>query len=97
MPVANGSELSCLFHPSWRHPNGTTQVFDPALAEALIRRHNETGGTDITNLDTLLRHIEPLAKSIVEYRGSTRHEELDELLSRVRLKLWKSLRLYDPA
>jgi hypothetical protein len=94
MPVAeNGSEVLC---PSWRHPNGTKVIFDSDLAEALIRRHNETGGADITNLDALLRHVEPLARSILEYRASTKFEELDELLSRVRLKLWRSLRLYDP-
>src|ERR1700745_940930 len=36
MPVpVNGSDFLC---PSWRHPNGTAQVFDPGYAETLIRQ-----------------------------------------------------------
>jgi DNA-directed RNA polymerase specialized sigma24 family protein len=89
----NGSEA---LRPSWRHPAGVTRVFDPALAETLIRQFNASQGADIAALNALLKHVEPLAKSILEYRASTKHEDIDELLSRVRLKLWKSLRLFDP-
>lgn len=94
VPSVNGSESVV---SSWRHPNGVSPIFDSAFAESLIRQYNESLGSDITALDSLLRHVEPLARSILEYRASSKFEELDELLSRVRLKLWKTLRLYDPA
>jgi hypothetical protein len=95
MPItANGSDPVV---SSWRHPAGTPRYFDPAYAETLIRRYNESLGSDISALDALLVHVEPLAKSILEYRASTKFEDLDELLSRVRLKLWRTVRLFDPA
>jgi DNA-directed RNA polymerase specialized sigma24 family protein len=85
---------SCL-HQSWRHRSdgGTQYYFDPLFAEKLINDYNRT--SDSQALEDLLRHIEPLAKSILGYRNTVRHEALDELLSRIRVKVWRSLRLYD--
>jgi hypothetical protein len=80
---------------SWRHHEGTTHYFDSDYAGKLIEEFNANGATE--PLQALLVHVEPLAKSILEYRASTKHEELDELLARIRLKLWKSLRLFNPA
>jgi hypothetical protein len=80
-------------HPnSWR---GGAHYFRAGYAEWLINDYNTTGNAG--SLNALLEHVEPLAKSILEYRSSTRHEAPDEFLSRIRLKLWRSLRLYDPA
>ena len=47
-------------------------------------------------LEQLLAHAEPLAKSILEYRNTTRYESIDELLGRIRVKIWRSIKLYDP-
>jgi hypothetical protein len=80
---------------TWRHHDGAAYYFNRDYARELIERYNETG--DPAALDDLLKHVEPLAKSILEYRNTTRHESIDELLSRIRIKLWRSLRLYDPA
>lgn len=78
---------------TWRHTEGTSYYFDPCYARELIEKFNATG--DEQALDELLKHTEPLAKSILEYRNTTKHESIDELLSRIRIKLWRSLRLYD--
>jgi hypothetical protein len=80
---------------TWRHPNGGRYYFDSNYARELIERYNATG--DLEALNQLLDHVEPLAKSILEYRATTRYEAIDEILSRIRIKLWKSSRLYDPA
>lgn len=80
---------------TWRHSEGTNYYFNPDYARELIERFNATGDTQALN--DLLEHVEPLAKSTLEYRCTTRHESIDELLSRIRIKLWRSLRLYDAA
>jgi hypothetical protein len=79
-------------HPTWR---GGVHYFNAAQARQWIESFNKTG--NVESLNRLLKHVEPLAKSILEYRCTTKHELLDELLSRIRIKLWRSLRLYDPA
>ena len=81
-------------HKSWRHPEGGQHYFRNDYAQALIQNYNAT--QNIEALTQLIRHVEPLAKSILEYRCTTKHEGIDELLSRIRIKLWRSLRLYDP-
>lgn len=88
---------SCLpLRSSWRHPNnGASEIFSSEYAASLITKFNASG--DHESLNALLVHVEPLARQVLEYRASTKFEELDELLSRVRLKLWKSVRLFDPA
>jgi len=88
-------DLASKVYQTWRHRAGTNYYFDPDLARELIEDYNHSGNTQA--LDDLLRHVEPLARSILEYRCTTRYESLDELLSRVRLKIWRSVRLYDPA
>lgn len=75
---------------TWR---GTPHYFRAEQAEGWITAYNTTGGQRA--LELLLRHVEPLVKSILEYRCTTRYESIDELLSRIRIKLWRSLRLYD--
>jgi hypothetical protein len=51
----------------------------------------------MTALNALLIHCEPLIKSIAQYRATDRHEQLEEIVSQIRVKLWRSLRLFDPA
>jgi len=77
---------------TWR---GGTHYFNSVGAAEWIQSFNATGNTE--SLNRLLKHVEPLAKSILECRCTTKHEQIDELLSRIRIKLWRSLRLYDPA
>jgi hypothetical protein len=79
--------------PSWRHPNGGARYFNNDRAQEWIRDYNTTENPDA--LEQLLAHVEPLAKSLLEYRCTTRHAPMDELLSRIRIKLWHSLKLYD--
>ena len=87
-------DLSHAVYRTWRHGTGTNYYFDPEYARERIETFNCSG--DSQALDDLLRHVEPLAKSILEYRCTTKYENVDELLSRIRIKLWRSLRLYDP-
>jgi len=82
-------------YPSWRHPSGTKRYFDSDAARGWIEDYNRTGNAQ--SLNDLLEHIEPLARSILEYRSTTEHESIDELLSRIRIKVWQSIRLFDPA
>jgi hypothetical protein len=77
---------------SWR---GGAHYFRAAYAQHLIEDYNTNGNAE--SLNALLEHVEPLARSILEYRCTTRHEGIDELLSRIRIKLWKSVELFDPA
>jgi hypothetical protein len=49
------------------------------------------------SLNRLLEHARPLICSIVEYRSTTRHAELAELVQLCQIKIWRSLRLYDRA
>jgi DNA-directed RNA polymerase specialized sigma24 family protein len=92
--VATMHDLSQIYR-TWRHHEGTNYYFDRDYARELIEEYNRTG--DQQSLNDLLEHIEPLARSILEYRCTTRHESIDELLSRIRIKIWRSLRLYDPS
>jgi len=80
-------------HHTWRGGANGVHYFDREYAGELIERYNLTG--DQESLNQLLQHVEPLAKSILEYRCTTKHESMDELLSRIRIKVWKSARLYD--
>jgi DNA-directed RNA polymerase specialized sigma24 family protein len=90
-PAANLPAVS-----TWRHPNGDgTHYFDSTQAAQWIQSFNATGNTEA--LERLLEHVTPLARSILEYRCTTKYEMLDELLSMVHVKLWRSLRLYDAA
>jgi hypothetical protein len=43
-----------------------------------------------------LRHVEPLAKSILEYRNTNPARIDRRIIKQIRIKLWRSLRLYDP-
>jgi hypothetical protein len=79
--------------PTWRFPNGTHHYFDADYAQSLIEQFNRTGETE--TLNKFLVHCEPLICSIAEYRATTKHEELDEIVSKIRLKLWRSVRLFD--
>jgi hypothetical protein len=81
-------------HRTWRHRDGAPHYFNSNLARQWIESYNESGDSDA--LARLLAHAEPLARSIIEYRNTVRHESIDELLSRIRIKLWRSLKLYDP-
>lgn len=51
---------------SWRHPSGTRPIFDSAYAAKLIETFNRSAGADLSALDNLLRHAEPLAVSLLE-------------------------------
>src|SRR5262245_16377925 len=90
-PFRQPAQSEQVHHHSWR---GGAHYFRAGYAEWLINDYNTTGNAE--SLNELLRHVEPLAKSILEYRLSTKYESIDELLSRVRVKLWRSLRLFDP-
>jgi len=83
-----------LSHQTWRHPDGGQHYFNSDYARKLIETFNQCGNMQAIN--ELLRHVEPLAKSILEYRNTTQHESVDELMSKIRVKVWKSARLYDP-
>jgi hypothetical protein len=74
---------------------GTRYYFEPDYGEQLIATFNATG--DIAVLNELLKYAEPLIDSILTYRGTYRYEATDELTQKIRLKIWKSLRLYDSA
>jgi Sigma-70 region 2 len=86
---------STLKHSTWRGGVNGTHYFDSTLARQLIESYNRSG--DEGALCQFLEHAEPLICSIIQYRDTVRHESADELLSRVRIKLWRSVRLYDPA
>jgi hypothetical protein len=81
-------------HKTWRHPEGGQHYFNSNYARQLIETFNRGG--DEQAINELLRHVEPLAKSILEYRCTNRYESVDELMSKIRVKIWKSARLYDP-
>jgi hypothetical protein len=51
----------------------------------------------VVRTERILVHCEPLIRSILEFRNTTRHESIDELLSRIRIKLWRSIKLFNPA
>lgn len=81
---------------TWRHRNGTgCHYFDSERAQALIQDWNSCG--NLESLNRLLIHARPLIESIVEYRATTKHEELAELVQVIQIKLWRSLRLFDPS
>jgi DNA-directed RNA polymerase specialized sigma subunit len=84
-----------IHHHTWRNGSNGQHYFDSNYARALIEQFNATG--DAESLYRLLEHVASLARSIIEYRNTIRHESADELLSRIRIKLWRSLKLYDPA
>jgi hypothetical protein len=89
------SDQSESLYPTWRHPNGGVRYFDNDRAQEWIESYNRTQDPD--SLAALLRHVEPLARSLLAYRNTIAYAPLDELLSRVRLKIWRSLKLYDPS
>jgi Sigma-70 region 2 len=91
-PLRQPDELQ--IHQTWRGGANGQHYFDSNYARQLIETYNLTG--DQTALNDLLEHTEPLARSILEYRSTTRYEALDELMSRIRIKVWRSARLYDP-
>jgi hypothetical protein len=79
---------------TWRHRDGTGRhYFDAAYAQSLIERFNQTG--DVETLNKFLIHCEPLIRSVCQYRATDRHEELEEIVSKIRIKLWRSVRLFD--
>lgn len=80
-------------HATWRHPTGAAHYFNDSFARSLIEQYNRTGDNRV--VDQLLRHTEPLIKSLLEYRCTTRREALDEMVARIEVKLWRSLRLFD--
>ena len=80
-------------HQTWRGGANGQHYFNSDYARQLIETFNRCG--DMQAINELLKHVEPLAKSILEYRNTTQHASVDELLSRIRIKLWRSLRLYD--
>jgi hypothetical protein len=86
---------SALKHSTWRGGVNGQHYFNSDYAQGLIETYNATG--DAESLNLFLEHCEPLARSILEYRCTTKHESIDELLSRIRIKLWRSLKLYNPA
>jgi Sigma-70 region 2 len=81
-------------HQTWRHRDGAPHYFNSNLAREWIESYNQTGDQD--SLCRFLEHAEPLVRSVIEYRNTVRHESADELLSRIRIKLWRSLKLFDP-
>jgi len=81
-------------HKTWRHRDGAPYIFDSRHVTELFCQINANG--ESAAIDELLRHSEPLIKSLIKYRRADRHVPLDELLNAVRLKLWKSVRLFDP-
>ena len=84
----------CPVVSTWRHLNGDgAHYFDSNAAGQWIEAYNTNG--DQEALSKLLAHVEPLARSILEYRCTTRHEAIDELLSRIRIKLWRSAKLFN--
>jgi DNA-directed RNA polymerase specialized sigma24 family protein len=89
------SPLKCEPRRTWRGGVNGQHYFDSARARAWIEEFNRCG--DMEAINELLRHVEPLAKSILEYRCTNRYESVDELLSQIRIKLWRSARLYDRA
>jgi hypothetical protein len=81
---------------SWRHPQGDARsYFNSERAGQWIEDWNKQGNMD--SLNRLLEHARPLICSIVEYRATTKHEELDEIVQQIQIKLWRSLRLFDPS
>jgi hypothetical protein len=82
-------------HPSWRHPAGISRYFDSDYARELIEKFNTTG--ELESLNRLLLHCEPLLRSQFEYRATTKYVPLAESMSTARVKIWRSLRLFDPA
>jgi len=84
-----------VLHPSWRHPAGTPRCFDSSYAARLIEEFNATG--ELAPLQELLVHCEELLRSQFEYRATTKYVPLAELMGTARVKIWRSLRLFDPA
>jgi DNA-directed RNA polymerase specialized sigma24 family protein len=81
---------------SWRHPQGDARTyFDSERAAQWIEDWNKQGNMD--SLNRLLIHARPLIESICEYRATTKHEELAELVQLCQIKLWRSARLFDPS
>jgi hypothetical protein len=92
-PLSIPPDQSRVHHHTWRNGSNGSHYFNSDYARTLIEEFNATGDE---TLNRFLTHAEPLIYSIIEYRNTIRHESADELLSRIRVKLWKSLRLYDP-
>jgi hypothetical protein len=80
---------------TWRGGTQGAHYFDNRFAESLIDRYNTCADLDAVN--QLLTHAEPLIRSIIEYRSTVRYEMPEELVSKIQVKLWKSLRLFDRA
>jgi hypothetical protein len=72
------------YHKTWRGGIDGYHYFDSDFARRLIDDYNQTGNAE--SLNALLAHVEPLAKSILEFRCTTKFETVDEILSRIRLK-----------
>jgi hypothetical protein len=81
-------------HKSWRHHEGAEYVFNSAYAAALMQRFNINGDADA--IESLLKHSEPLIKSLIRYRMATKHVPADEMLAATQLKIWRSCRLFNP-
>jgi hypothetical protein len=69
-------------------------MFDSGYAAELFQKIQATG--DPAAIDQLLNYSEPLIETLIHYRRADRHVPIDELMNAVRLKLWKSVRLFDP-
>jgi len=61
------SDQSSVLHRTWRNGLNGTHYFDCEYARRLIEDYNRSGNAE--SLNELLRHVEPLAKSLFEYRG----------------------------
>jgi hypothetical protein len=66
---------------------------DSVYAGELIRRFNQSA--EVSAVNQLLDHCEPLLRSQFEYRGTVRHVPIEDLLAVARIKIWKSLPLFD--
>jgi hypothetical protein len=76
------------------HGNGNGHFFNSPEVEGLIARYQETGCRE--TLGEVIERCRPVALSLIRSKSTMRHEEVDELMSIVNGKLFRSLPSYSP-
>ena len=72
---------------------GAKQIFDEAVIKALVLEWQETHSE--YKFERILELIDGMVHAIVYTRGIHRYEEMDEIIQKLRIKIWRVLDMFD--